>query len=265
MGKNMDECAAGESRIISRDEIFELLKRYDIGKKPLARLLGWGETTIIRYTDGGVPTREYSERLSYLLKNPVSYYEFLMENRGNITNVAFEKSRKAVEKCVHQNKIVKTAQAIINEAGNELGVGALQFLCYYVQVCHLYFYGIPMFEDEYSIEINFCPYPGLKDVEQWYFRVAEKYPMELNLSGKEKQLIKEVVFAFRWYGPETMRGIMANERNFLKVTKSKEGSMIITHDTLKEYFDKAFGELDIQFPKDFGKYVYPRAREIIHE
>ena len=46
--------------IISSEEIKLILDRYRIGKKPLAKLLGWGETTIIRYMEGDVPTNEYS-------------------------------------------------------------------------------------------------------------------------------------------------------------------------------------------------------------
>ena len=48
--------------VISIPEIAAILNNYRIGKKPLAKLLGWGETTIIRYMDGDVPTKEYSDK-----------------------------------------------------------------------------------------------------------------------------------------------------------------------------------------------------------
>ena len=46
--------------VITVDEIKQILDEYCIGKKPLAKLLGWGETTIIRYMEGDIPTNEYS-------------------------------------------------------------------------------------------------------------------------------------------------------------------------------------------------------------
>jgi hypothetical protein len=53
----------GNEAIITADEIKLILDRYRIGKKPLAKLLGWGETTIIRYMEGDIPTNEYSNKL----------------------------------------------------------------------------------------------------------------------------------------------------------------------------------------------------------
>ena len=38
-----------ESKIISKKEIEQILEKYNIGKKPLSLLLGWGEVTVIRY------------------------------------------------------------------------------------------------------------------------------------------------------------------------------------------------------------------------
>lgn len=262
---DLENADSEEKCLISKDEIYELLKKYSIGKKPLSRLLGWGETTVIRYTEGDVPTQEYSDRLFYLLNNPVFYYEVLINNRDKITKVAFEKSRRAVENCIYHCKLMKIGQAVLNEAGSELGCGALQFICYYVQVCHLYFYNEPAFEDEFNTEVNFCPYPCLQNMQEWYYRVAHRVPEELKLTQTETQLIREVVFAFRWYGMETMKGIMSLERNHLKISKNAKGEMVISHDTLKKHFDNVFSSLQIQSPKDFGKYIYPKAMVVIHE
>lgn len=79
---------------VSVDEIQQIITNYKIGKKPLARLLGWGETTIIRYLEGDAPTTEYSDKLRAILGNPTYYYSILMRNKGNLTNVAFRKVRR---------------------------------------------------------------------------------------------------------------------------------------------------------------------------
>ena len=49
--------------IITIKEIEEILKKYAIGKKPLSLVLGWGETTIIRYLEGNTPEKAYSDIL----------------------------------------------------------------------------------------------------------------------------------------------------------------------------------------------------------
>ena len=66
--------------IITSDEIIQILEKYRIGKKPLAKLLGWGETTIIRYIEGDIPTKEYSIKLRTLLDNPEFYYDLLVKS-----------------------------------------------------------------------------------------------------------------------------------------------------------------------------------------
>ena len=38
-----------KDRVITKKEIEEILIKYNIGKKPLSLVLGWGEVTIIRY------------------------------------------------------------------------------------------------------------------------------------------------------------------------------------------------------------------------
>ena len=67
--------------VITSDEIRQILEKYRIGKKPLAKLFGWGETTIIRYMEGDIPTNEYSTKLKCLLDNPEYYYELLIKDK----------------------------------------------------------------------------------------------------------------------------------------------------------------------------------------
>ena len=63
----------GSPALICREEILQILEKYNIGRKPLSLLLGWGQTTILRYLNGITPTPEYSKELLHILKDP-SYY-----------------------------------------------------------------------------------------------------------------------------------------------------------------------------------------------
>ena len=47
--------------IIPLEDIRAIPEKYNIGKRPLSLLLGWGEQTFSRYYDGDMPTKQYSE------------------------------------------------------------------------------------------------------------------------------------------------------------------------------------------------------------
>ena len=83
--------------IISLDQIREIPEKYDIGKRPLSLLLGWGEQTFSRYYDGDMPTKQYSDILTRIYNDPQFYSELLESNRGNLKSArAYEKSHRAV-------------------------------------------------------------------------------------------------------------------------------------------------------------------------
>ena len=70
--------------VISVEELNELLSRYAIGKKPLAALLGWGATTVLRYGSGLCPAGEYGAHLKKLYQEPLFYLEVLEENKDRL-------------------------------------------------------------------------------------------------------------------------------------------------------------------------------------
>lgn len=86
--------------LISPRQINALLKKYNIGKRPLAQLLGWGEITITRFLEGQLPSKEYSNKLLDLLNNPQKFRNVLKRNKNKITPVAYKKANAAVESCL---------------------------------------------------------------------------------------------------------------------------------------------------------------------
>ena len=71
--------------IISVDEIKEILVKYNIKKRPLSLLLGWGEVTITRYLDGDLPTKNYSDKLKLVLNNADEMSNLLESNKDKIS------------------------------------------------------------------------------------------------------------------------------------------------------------------------------------
>ena len=64
-----EEAFRKEARLITISELNRLLKKYDIGAGPLAKLLGFGDVTVNRYILGQLPSREHSEKLLRLMYN----------------------------------------------------------------------------------------------------------------------------------------------------------------------------------------------------
>ena len=91
-------------KIVTKEQIENILVSYGIGKKPLSMLLGWGETTICRYLDGDTPSEKYSNILLNLLNNPNDYLALLDSNKNNITKIAYTKSRNKTLDLINDTK-----------------------------------------------------------------------------------------------------------------------------------------------------------------
>ncbi len=142
-----------ETGIISLDMLREIPEKYDIGKRPLSLLLGWGELTFSRYCDGDMPTRQYSDILLRIYHNPHDYAELLETNRGNLKSThTYEKSRRAVDALLAaerlaSSKIDLAIQYLLNQC-EDITPLALQKALYYIQGFHYAFFdAFPFTED----------------------------------------------------------------------------------------------------------------------
>lgn len=259
----MEKNFVGEKSIISIDEMKTILDNYRIGKKPLAKLLGWGETTIIRYIEGDIPTSEYSDKLRMILENPGYFYEILLRNQDKITNVAYRKSRKAVLKQLMVNKINVVAQYIINLHDGNIDLERLESLLYYVQGFSLAFHSIPIFEDEYIINEEVIPYIRLH--EEYENRPIGVLELDENsLTEEEKELIEHVLVSFEWYGPKTLHEFMQDEIATMKISRDKENRKILSMDTIKNHFIELIASYRITCLEDMNNYPDQRFLEIKH-
>ena len=143
---------------ITSEEIISILRRYNIGKKPLARLLGWGETTILRYIEGDIPTCEYSKRLWVILEDPEYYYEILENNQELITGVAYRKSKEAVLGIMLSSKINEVSYYIMDMSKGDISTKYLQSILYYSQVFSLVLYKKELFPDDCMVNDEYIPY-----------------------------------------------------------------------------------------------------------
>lgn len=243
----------GNENTITADEIRQILERYRIGKKPLAKLLGWGETTIIRYMDGDVPTREYSNKLKKILDNPEFFYDLLVKRQDCLTSVAFRKSKRAVVSKIMTSKIYAVAYYIVNKSDAEMCASYIQFLLYYIQVFSLSLYEREVFHEDYGVNSNLIPYPKLYED----MRRCGIHTMEIGegfLSEEETELIDSVYDSFSWYGPKALHRLMNHELLTLKISRDRFNNKIISKESLKNYFKDVCENLEINEVQDIRKY-----------
>jgi len=247
--------------VISGDEIKLILDRYRIGKKPLAKLLGWGETTIIRYMEGDIPTGEYSNKLKTILEDPEYYYDMLLQRKDCLTNVAFKKSKKATLSKIMESNIYAVAYHIVNKAEGEICASYIQFFLYYIQAFSLALYDKEIFIEEFGINNEMIPYQklyeGMKRCGVHTLEMGEDY-----LTEEEKELVDEVLDSFSWYGPKTFQTMLNLERSMLKVSRDKYNNKIISKDAVKTYFKEILEKYNITSLKEIGKYPDLRMMEI---
>lgn len=250
--------------MISIPEIAAILNNYRIGKKPLAKLLGWGETTIIRYMDGDVPTKEYSDKLKMLLNSPLYYYELLLNYKDNLTEVAFRKSKKAVLVKMTESRIRMAAQFFINYYHEEITALQIQTLLYFSQGFSLGFYDTALFEEEYRITTNNCPYIALFDelscAPLRYFELDEKIFTE-----KEEKLLTEIAETFSWYGTKAIQKLAEKERSTLKISRDKENNKVVTENSIRTHFKKLMEQDGIKELSDIEGYIEKAVLELKHE
>lgn len=142
-----------ENNIISLDLIREIPEKYDIGKRPLSLLLGWGEQTFSRYCDGDIPSRQYSDILTKIYYDPRAYSELLESNKDNLkSDNSYEKSRRAVDMLLspsrfESSKINKVIQYLLNRC-EDITPLALQKALYYIQGFYFAFNKMFLFSED---------------------------------------------------------------------------------------------------------------------
>lgn len=243
--------------IISVEEIKGILSDFNIGKKPLSKLLGWGETTIIRYIEGDVPTLEYSNKLKTIANDPYYYLDILAENKDNITRVAFNKSKKAVLNKIMETKLSLISQYIINLTEGEICPNYIQWLLYFSQAFSLALYDKEIFEEDYIVNFNCVPYPNVYNKLKKHginFLELDKNRLKL----EEIKLIDKVIESFSWYGPKAIKALHTYERTLLKISRDKDNNKIISKESIKNYYKEVLNYYNIYSINEI--YRYPDQR-----
>lgn len=201
-----------DNKVISKEEIEEILNKYNIGKKPLSLLLGWGEVTIIRYLDGGVPDKLHSDVLYSIKNNTDKMLEYLERNKALITDLAYKKVRKRIqelEEIEDKTNLNLLAKHIIVTL-EETTPLALQKILYYIEGFCLALLDKEIFESVSEAWVHGPVYREIYDKYSSYkFHLIDKDNLDkyLNISSLDSEVmsvVDEVIKCFGCYSGKTL-------------------------------------------------------------
>ncbi|MTI86110.1 MAG: DUF4065 domain-containing protein [Firmicutes bacterium] len=210
--------------IISLEKILEIPQRYDIGKRPLSLLLGWGEMTFTRYYDGDMPTKQYSDVLQKIYDEPAFYLSLLEENKGNLkSQTAYEKSKRAIVELLDGQKTVTSKMDEVIDyllfQCEDITPLALQKALYYIQGFYYAFMDSFLFTEDCEAWVHG---PVYREIYNRYsgYRFA---PIENNnefdvifFTDAEKAVIDNVIQNFCCYSGKILERFTHSEMPWIK-------------------------------------------------
>ncbi len=263
-----------EHGIIPLEIILKIPEKYEIGKRPLSLLLGWGEQTFSRYCDGDIPTKQYSDVLKKIYNEPKYYEQILEENKGNLkTEHTYKKSKKAVEELLtnvvcESTKIDLVIEYLLAQC-EDITPLALQKALYYIQGFYYAFYKTFLFREDCQAWVHG---PVYRDI---YFRYRDyKFdPIECNnevdatvFSAAEKAVLESVVKYICCYSGKVLEKFTHSETPWLSargnLLETELSDKIIDKTDIGKYFDSVKEKYNMINPNDIKEYTETMFRQI---
>jgi len=252
--KQMDIAFRSAKNLINGDEIQMILDNYNIGKRPLSVLLGWGEVTITRYLDGAIPTKQYSEKLFDILNHPERMESILDSNKHLIADATYRKGKEALARIKSseileiptENKIDSiTKYLLINLS--EITPLALQKLIYYAQGFNKVFNGMFLLKDDCQAWAHGPVYSEIyykyKDFGYNPIELAVSYDESaFNISNCEKEVLDTVIRNFGCYSGKILERMTHSEHPWLAtrngISDDSPSNEIIEKELISNYFEQ---------------------------
>ena len=260
---------------ITREELKDMLQKYNIGKKPLSKLLGWGETTILLYLredDEELPDNEYTRRLKNLYTHTTGFLSLLNSGQNRISSVAKRRSIEAVRNLFPTSPIFDAAEYVIEvhgklapEFGGEtMSLMRLQTILFWSQVASLCLYDNAIFEDDYAPGRTGMPYRAVAERMQTMGCIV---PDGLysgpgvhasSLTDEQKAILAYITEMFEWYGSPVFTQLLEAELFRLCGPKTARKRRLASKEVLKKCYGEVFKQAKVKKLKDIEGYMIKR-------
>jgi len=270
--RRLDNAYRLEEHIITVDEIVELLRKYKIGKKPLAKLLGWGEVTLIRYLNGEcVPSRAYSEVLEKLLNDSNYMLEMIESHKDRITESAYNKVISEIN-AMNKLNIKKTDSQIELIAAYiadrvEVTPLALQKLLYYAQGFYMAFFGKTLINDDCQAWVHGPVYPDIyykyRDCGRDIIQIDVDYDIEDILDDDRRELLNAIIKYLGYYNGTALEKMSHIEAPWIMARTGlhpdENSNNIISKKSIKEYFNavkEKYNMINLLDIRNYSEYLF---------
>ena len=250
--------------IININEIKEILEKYNIGKKPLAKILNWGETTIIRYLNGQNPDRAHSDILKTILNSPHIMENYLYKNKNNISESTYNKVKSKIRqiKLEQENSKLYVITTYILKNINDITPLALQKLLYFIQGFSKYFIGYTIFNDKCEAWVNGPVYREIYDIYSYYqyniIKEENNYNYTSILTDNEIELINEIIKDFGCYSGDILMYMTHLTDPWIKsrtnLYPNDKSNKKIDINLINKYFEETIIKYKIKDIKDIRKF-----------
>lgn len=259
-------------QMISLEDIRAIPEKYNIGKRPLSLLLGWGEQTFSRYFDGDMPTKQYSEILKQIYANPAYYLSLLEKNKDNLKSPkAYEKSKTATERLLsipvtRLEQKIDVAVAYLLYQCQDITNMSLQKALYYAQGFFYAFYSTFLFAEDCEAWVHG---PVYRDIygryrDYCFDPISSMDDFDLSsLSGQEKLLLDSIVRHVCCYSGKTLESFTHTETPWVSARAGlpidASSNEVISKQSIGEYFTSVkekYGMLTPANIKDYTDYLF---------
>ncbi len=253
--------------IISHENILEIPQKYNIGKRPLSLLLGWGEMTFTRYCNGDMPTKQYSDILQRVYQEPHFYLSLLEENKGNLkSKTAYKKSKRTtVELLGGQKTAVSKVDEVIGYLlfrCEDITPLALQKALYYIQGFYYAFMEAFLFTEDCEAWVHGPVYREIYNRYSSYRFDPIESSNEFDISvftDAEKAIIDSVIQNFCCYSGKILERFTHAEMPWIKtrgnLSADAHSNRIIGKDIIGEYFTAVKQKYNMLTPNDIENYA----------
>lgn len=246
-----------ESRgIIQREEILEILSKYNVSQKFLSRMLGWGEITLTRYINKNyTPNLANSEKLKSL-NDPYILNQILdekIEESGEsiLEDTAFIKLRDNVLKQIEEiekkeGKIFQVVNWFLAQSTeeNRLTHLGLQKLLYFSQAWNYVLNNEWLFSDDCEAWVHGAVYHNVYDeFKKFKYKPLPYVSKKVELSKKEVEVLEYVKkYYFDVYTAKTLEKICHLEEPYKNIRKEYDKyercETIIEKKHIQDYYVK---------------------------
>ncbi len=273
----IDKAYRNEEKIITTEEINQILSKYKIGKKPLSKLLGWGEVTLIRYLNGDVPSKVYSDQLYKILKDEKYMNQLIEENKNLITETAYNKVKKVISEMKEKTysleieKEIEIIAEYIIFKGKEVTPLALQKILYYAQGFYKAFFDKFLFDEDCEAWVHGPVYVDIydkyKEFKSANILIDIDYDIEDIIVDEKRDILDVVVKYFGYYNGKALEKMSHYETPWMNARKgllpTENSNNIIEKKDIKEYFEKVKEKYDMLNILDIKKYSNDQFKRVI--